>query len=69
MDCEGNLGLDVRGLGSDIGSTLDVRLTQGVRMWQEDDDMLVPPQDFNDVIEPMEGVWQESVWIINSVSC
>ena len=25
-------------------------------MWQEDDDMLVPPQDFNDVIEPMEGL-------------
>lgn len=23
---------------------------------QEDDDMLVPPQDFNDGIEPMEGV-------------
>lgn len=26
--------------------------------WQEDDDMLVPPQDFNDVIEPMEGAWK-----------
>lgn len=27
-----------------------------VCLWQEDDDMLVPPQDFNDGIEPMEGV-------------
>ena len=27
-----------------------------VCIWQEDDDMLVPPQDFNDGIEPMEGV-------------
>lgn len=41
---------------------LDVELTGDFAvwwMWQEDDDMLVPPQDFNDVIEPMEGVWRE----------
>jgi hypothetical protein len=36
-------------------------------MWQEDDDMLVPPQDFNDVIEPMEGAWRESRTMFLSV--
>lgn len=41
----------------------DVGGVFGVCMWQEDDDMLVPPQDFNDGIEPMEGVSEfGSVW-------
>ena len=51
------MGVGCEADGGDVGGVF------GVCMWQEDDDMLVPTQDFNDGIEPMEGVSEfGSVW-------